>query len=85
MQSQDRRNDGGVSLICNTFAAVKSPPFTDLCVNGRVPALEDPNTGIALWESGAILEYPVETYDTSSPQQQRLSFPRGTPEYFLAK
>ncbi|KGQ09669.1 Glutathione S-transferase 1 [Beauveria bassiana D1-5] len=67
------------------FAAVKSPPFTDLCVNGRVPALEDPNTGITLWESGAILEFLVETYDNTTSSPQRLSFSRGTPEYFLAK
>lgn len=28
-----------------------------------MPALEDPNTGITVWESGAILEYLIETYD----------------------
>lgn len=31
--------------------------------NGRVPAIKDPNTGLTLWESGAIVEYIVETYD----------------------
>jgi len=38
-------------------------PFTDVNVNGRVPAIHDPNTGLTLWESGAILEYLQETYD----------------------
>jgi len=31
--------------------------------NGRAPAIEDTNTGITLWESGAILEYLVDEYD----------------------
>ncbi len=64
------------------FSSTKTPPFIDISPNGRVPALEDPNTGTTLWESGAILEYLVETYDD---QQHRLSFPRGSPDYFLAK
>ena len=41
-----------------------------------VPFIEDPNTGINLWESGAIIQYLVETYDkenrlhsTSSPDK----------------
>ena len=28
------------------------------------PAIEDPNTGITLWESGAIIQYLVENYDS---------------------
>ncbi|KAJ5487123.1 glutathione S-transferase [Penicillium desertorum] len=49
--------------------------------NGRVPALEDPNTGITIWESGAILEYLVDTYD----KQHTISFPAGSKEYYESK
>jgi glutathione S-transferase len=47
-----------------SFADVKKKPFTDVNPNGRVPAIEDPNTGLTLWESGAIYQYIVELYDT---------------------
>ncbi|KAK3075374.1 hypothetical protein LTR53_001379 [Teratosphaeriaceae sp. CCFEE 6253] len=45
------------------FPDLKKAPFEKLNPNGRVPALEDPNTGLTLWESGAIIEYLLETYD----------------------
>lgn len=32
------------------FKQVKEEPFISLNPNGRVPVLEDPNTGISLWE-----------------------------------
>jgi len=55
---------------------MKKPPFEKVNVNGRVPAIGDPNAGITLWESGAIIEYLQETYDknntlnyTSSPHK----------------
>ncbi|KAF7185703.1 Glutathione S-transferase-like protein tpcF [Pseudocercospora fuligena] len=58
------------------FAEIKQEPYISLNPNGRVPTIEDPNTGITLWESGAIIEYLVETYDkgktlqyTSSPEK----------------
>ena len=28
-----------------------------------LPTIEDPNTGIKIWESGAIVQYLVDTYD----------------------
>lgn len=45
-----------------------------------VPAIEDPNTGITLWESGAIIEYLVETYDPSG-----LLHPLNSPDKYFAK
>jgi glutathione S-transferase len=46
------------------FDDVKKKPFIDVNPNGRTPAIEDPNTGLTLWESGAIYQYLVEVYDT---------------------
>ncbi|KAI0903460.1 glutathione S-transferase [Ustulina deusta] len=46
------------------FDDVKKKPFIDINPNGRVPAIEDPNTGLTLWESGAIYQYLIEVYDT---------------------
>lgn len=59
----------------------KTPEFVKINPNGRIPALEDPNTGITLWESGAIIEYVVDKYDVN----KTLSFPAGSDEYWLAK
>jgi glutathione S-transferase len=42
---------------------LKKKPFTNINPNGRSPAIEDPNTGITLWESGAIIQYLIEQYD----------------------
>ncbi|KAF7713199.1 Uncharacterized protein PECH_001593 [Penicillium ucsense] len=63
------------------FAVIKKEPFISVNPNGRVPAIEDPNTGLTLWESGAIVEYLVETYD----KENKISFERGSADYFLAK
>ena len=36
------------------FDDIKKKPFIDINPNGRAPAIEDPNTDLTLWESGAI-------------------------------
>lgn len=38
----------------------------DCLIPLSVPAIEDPNTGIKLWESGAIIEYLIDAYDNES-------------------
>ena len=63
------------------FSEVKKPDYLAINPNGRIPAIQDPNTNLTLWESGAILEYLIERYDT----EHRLSFAPGTPESYLAK
>ncbi|KAH8892020.1 glutathione S-transferase Ure2-like protein [Thozetella sp. PMI_491] len=68
-------------IIPTNFEEIKLPWYLEINPNGRLPAIRDPNTGITLWESGAILDYLVEEYD----KDNKLSFPRGTPEYYHAK
>ncbi|KAF2817104.1 glutathione S-transferase [Mytilinidion resinicola] len=45
---------------------VKKEPFVLKNPNGRVPAIEDPNTGVTLFESGAIIQYLIDTYDKTN-------------------
>lgn len=61
-------------------AVIKQEPFISLNPNGRVPVIKDPNTGITLWESGAIVEYLVETYD----KEKKMTFD-SFPEKYLLK
>jgi glutathione S-transferase len=42
---------------------VKGAKFAPLSENGRVPVLEDPNTGVVAWESGAVMNYIRRQYD----------------------
>ncbi|KAJ5524847.1 hypothetical protein N7513_009963 [Penicillium frequentans] len=73
----------GIPYVSKTveWSEIKKEPYVSINPNGRIPAIEDPNTGITLWESGAILEYLVETYD----KDHKLSFAAGSQDYFLAK
>lgn len=68
----------GISI---SLADVKKPDYLAINPNGRLPSIQDPNTGLTLWESGAIIEYLIERYDTT----HQLSFAPGTPESYLAK
>ncbi|KIY02118.1 uncharacterized protein Z520_02256 [Fonsecaea multimorphosa CBS 102226] len=63
------------------FSDVKKPEYLAINPNGRLPSIHDPNTGLTLWESGAIIEYLVDNYD----QEHKLSFAPGTTEFWLAK
>ncbi|KAF2104690.1 glutathione S-transferase [Rhizodiscina lignyota] len=40
------------------------PDLRKLNPSGKVPVMEDPNTELMLWESGAIVLYLIDQYDT---------------------
>lgn len=63
------------------FPEMKQATYEKINPNGRVPAIQDPNTGITLWESGAIIEYLVAKYD----ERREISFQPDTLEAFQAK
>ncbi|KAI9710324.1 MAG: glutathione S- transferase, nitrogen catabolite repression regulator [Bogoriella megaspora] len=48
------------------FGELKKEPYISLNPNGRVPTIEDPNTGFTIFESGAIVDYLIEKYDTEN-------------------
>ncbi|PQE25118.1 glutathione transferase protein [Rutstroemia sp. NJR-2017a BVV2] len=41
-----------------------TPEFAKINPGGKVPVMYDPNTDLTLWESGAIILYLIEQYDT---------------------
>ncbi|KAI9828673.1 MAG: hypothetical protein M1832_001776 [Thelocarpon impressellum] len=59
---------------------VKGAPFLAINPNGRVPALEDPNTGVTVWESAACISYLLRVYDKGNllgprgSEQDRVAF-----------
>jgi len=58
----------------------KAPEFTKYNPNGRIPALIDSkNNDLVIWESCAIIEYLVDTYDT----EHKFSAKVGTPEKYI--
>jgi len=46
------------------FDDAKKPEYLAVNPNGRLPSIRDPNTGITLWESAAIIQYLIDQYDT---------------------
>lgn len=55
--------------------------FLKINPNGRIPAITDTftdGTPIRLFESGSILQYLVDRYDT----ENKVSYPHGTKEYY---
>lgn len=63
------------------LADVKKPEYTAVNPNGRLPAIYDPNNDLTLWESGAIIEYLVQTYD----KDMKLSFAPETADFWHAR
>lgn len=67
---------------------VKGERFLKINPNGRVPALEDPQTGVVSWESGACMNYIRRVYDKDNKigpvgetEQDLVDFEKW--EYFL--
>jgi glutathione S-transferase len=67
--------------IAVPLSDVKKPEYTAINPNGRLPSIHDPNTGLTLWESGAIIEYLIDKYDP----EYNISFRPGTAEFYHAK
>ena len=68
-------------IIPVSFGDVKKPEFLKINPNGRMPAIYDPNTDLTLWESGAIIEYLIEKYDTD----RKLSYAPGSNDAYHTK
>ncbi|CZT20796.1 related to theta class glutathione S-transferase [Ramularia collo-cygni] len=55
----------GLPYVLKVFdhSTVDKDPYAPTALSRAVPALDDPNNELVLWESGAIVEYIIETYD----------------------
>ncbi|KAI4799159.1 thioredoxin-like protein [Aureobasidium sp. EXF-8845] len=62
----------------NAENGLKGAKFLEINENGRVPALQDPNSGVVSWESGAIMNYIRRKYDS-----ENMLGPRGNTEQDL--
>jgi glutathione S-transferase len=56
--------ENGVQVVTLTFAQLKEPTHLARNPMGSSPALTDDENGIAIWESGAVLTYLLQIYDT---------------------
>ncbi|CAO2650900.1 Nn.00g091970.m01.CDS01 [Neocucurbitaria sp. VM-36] len=74
-------NPPKIAMICEELGLpyeAKDTQFSDLKTSEFLAL--NPN-GLTIWESGAIIEYLIEKYDTA----QKLSFPQGSEQSYLAK
>ncbi|KAH9878169.1 hypothetical protein J1614_003386 [Plenodomus biglobosus] len=55
--------------------------YMEFCSNNRVATIFDPNTGIAFWKSGTIVEYIEDVYDHDA-KLDYINFPE---MYYLEK
>ncbi|OAQ68982.1 glutathione S-transferase [Pochonia chlamydosporia 170] len=70
----------GIPYKAITIENPKDESFLKINPNGRLPAIQDPNANdLILWESGAIVEYIVETYD----KENKLTFTEGPEKWYL--
>ena len=80
------------------LSKVKGPEYTKHNPNGRLPAIYDQNTGLTIWESGAIIVRRNSEHDQlisnlaiqeylvdKYDKEHKLSFPAGTNEYYSTK
>ncbi|OTA68823.1 glutathione transferase [Hypoxylon sp. EC38] len=58
---------------------VKKVPLIKLNPNGRVLVIDDPNKGLILWESCAIITYLIDEYDTNNT----LTYVAGNEKYLV--
>ena len=70
----------GLKYKCETVDISKNTQkedwYIDINPNGRIPALKDGK--MRVFETGAIMLYLTEHYDTS----QKITYKHGTPEYW---
>lgn len=62
-----------------TTPELKQPAFLALNRNGMAPVIEDPNQGLLLAESGAIMDYILDQYDT----EKRITFATLSEQYHM--
>ncbi|KAG8526317.1 uncharacterized protein KY384_000310 [Bacidia gigantensis] len=59
------------------FSETKQEPYISINPNGRLPTIEDPNTGMKIWETGAIILYLIDHYDP----ERKISFDKSPGMY----
>ncbi|KXJ87387.1 glutathione S-transferase [Microdochium bolleyi] len=65
------------------FSELIGDEFRKVNPNGKIPVMEDPNTGIRIWESGAIILYIIEQF--GQPQLKEFHLARQWLVYQVAQ